>query len=77
MVEARKEIEKVGNQIIKGGETIKMAEDKDNTTEGDQTTVSNESKITIEHTLNGTISDSESQVRANVFKFELNVFCHG
>lgn len=57
MVEARKEIEKVGNQIIKGGETIKMAEDKDNTTEGDQ--------------------DSESQVRANVFKFELNVFCHG
>lgn len=71
MVEARKEIEKVGNQIIKGGETIKMAEDKGNTT------VSNESKITIEHKLNGTISDSESQVRANVFKFELNVFCHG
>ena len=33
--------------------------------------------LTTEHKLNGTISDSESQVRANVFKFELNVFCHG
>ena len=66
-MDSRKEVENVGHQKMKEGETIEK-EDKDIAAEEDQTnSANNENKLTTDPASNGTTPSLESQVRQQYF----------